>query len=97
MSTLADQKKFRNAVFQVDGVRVSIAMARLVHSRLWQTLTSIEPRFQAPGTFDSEIASAYSDAWTLVDARAIRYLAYTVCELVSGYVHASIDMTKREK
>jgi len=67
VSTPDDQKKFRNAIFQADAFRMSIAMARLVHTRLWKTLALIEPRFQATGTFDSEIASAYSDAWALVD------------------------------
>lgn len=50
-----EQKKLRNVVFQADAFRISIAMARLVYTRLWQTLTAIEPRFQATGPLHAEV------------------------------------------
>lgn len=67
MQSDEEKRKVRNVVYQADAFRMSFAMARIVHARLWQTLASIEPRFQATGTFEAEIASAFSDASALVD------------------------------
>ena len=60
-------KQERTRGFYFDALRISFAIARRTHNRLWHTLAEIEPQFSATGTYDELIASAFSDVWTMVD------------------------------
>ncbi len=51
-------------------------MARVSHTRLEATLAQIEPRFAQVGSYDELAASAFSDAWQLIDiVHRVRELA----------------------
>jgi hypothetical protein len=57
----------RETGFYLDALRMSLAIARVAHGRLIASLASIEPIYVDTGSYDESIASAFSDAWTLVD------------------------------